>query len=152
MSKKVFDNIDDLWYSLVEDVENSVRKSVDVVVKHVYKEKIQEAYDSYMPKHERSSRYRRGESGSFHDNDNHVSEITRFGENIRYMLHNERTSDCNCNYCKNNDTNLDGFIEEGIAGRSSITPRPVSEWVMDELESNRIIDNTIDRDLKKKGW
>lgn len=152
MPKKVYDSIDDLWEELVNDVEDITKTDVDEAVKEVYKDKIEKIYDSYMPKYERASRYRRGERGSFHDENNFKSNTNKNYDTIKYILHNERVSDCNCSYCRGADTHLDRYIEEGIAGQSTIIPRPVSEWTMEELESKSTIDNIVIKGLNKKGW
>ena len=69
-----------------------------------------------------------------------------------YILHNERMSDCTCEYCQNNDTHLDVFIEEGIYGGHGYKKRPAYERSMERLESENVVEEAIESQLKKAGW
>lgn len=151
MTNKDYDDIAEILADLKQDIVDSMRDGeVDKSIKKVYQEKTEDIYD-YEPRYN-GSRYRHGESGSFADPINFKSNVTEKSNTIEYELHNERTSDCNCAYCRNKDLYLDYFIEEGIAGKSRIPKRPAYQNTIDELEGFEIVERALEKDLRNKGW
>ena len=145
-SKDIFEDEYDLIRRLEEDIEEIVPEEME----NIYFEQACLGYDKYSPKHEHTSRYRDGIDGSFADFENYKHEIKKDNNSIKFSMYNDRISDCNCSYCNSNDTHLDKWIDDGVAGNTRITPKNTTE------ETQRIIDETLEDKLIKKlnerGW
>ena len=146
MSKESYEDIDKLCDDLIKDIEEIIPEEME----NIYFEQACLGYDKYSPKHEHTSRYRDGIDGSFADFENHKYEINKGTNEVEFSLYNDRISDCTCDYCNSNDTHLDKWIDEGIAGNTRITPKNTTE------ESQSIIDNVLEDKLEKRlnerGW
>lgn len=151
MAKKTdFEDIDELMSSLTKDIEDSMRGNVDKKVKQIYKSHAEQSYREYSPKYPNASRYRRGESGSFADEDNFKEEVEVNGDTLTYTLENHRETDCDCAYCRSKKIRIDQFVEQGIAGRSRIKSKMVYENAQKSV--NEQIENIIMNELSNKGW
>lgn len=150
MAKKDYEDIDDLLSELTKDIEESMRGNVNKKVKEIYKNKAEQSYGDYSPKYPDASRYRRGESGSFADDVNFKEELVVDGDTFTYTLENHTETDCDCAYCRSKKLRIDTFVEEGIAGKSSIKAKLVYELAQEQVDSE--IESLLMDDLSKKGW
>ena len=148
--RKEYDSLDELFTDLVQDIEDSMRGNVDKKVKQIYKSHAEQSYREYSPKYPNASRYRRGESGSFADEDNFKEEVEVNGDTLTYTLENHRETDCDCAYCRSKRIRIDQYIENGIAGRSRIKAKLVYEQAQKQIDSE--IENIIINELTNKGW
>ena len=149
MAKKTYNDINELLKDLKADVIDTLSGNTDKKVKEIYKKKVEESYDMYSPK-TNYSRYRHGIEGSLADEVNFKEYISNDGNSISYILENHRETDCNCEYCRSKNLRIDYYVEEGIAGKSKITPKLIYEKAQDEIDS--VIGDFIVKDLNKKGW
>ena len=150
MSRKEYDNLDKLIEALRNDIVDSMRGNVDKKIKQIYKSHAEQSYREYSPKYPNASRYRRGESGSFADEDNFKEEVEVNGDTLTYTLENHRETDCDCAYCRSKRIRIDGYIEDGIAGKSKIKEKLVYEKAQEEVDTK--INSFIMNELKNKGW
>lgn len=149
-----YDSIDDLLLDLDNELLDIANNELDNKIKKVYKKEAESMYSKYTPKSNLNrSRYRRGESGSFADEKHFKSDVSSDRSSITYELHNERSTDCNCEYCRtHNNPNIDDFIELGIAGQSRYMKRPVSKDTERRLEEELTVEKTLEVQLKRRGW
>ena len=145
-----YEDVDDLFKDLANDLEDSMRNGVDKKVKKIYKSHAEQSYRDYSPKYPNASRFRRGESGSFADEDNFKEEVEVNGDTLTYTLENHRETDCDCAYCRSKRIRIDGYIEDGIAGKSKIKEKLVYEKAQEEVDTK--INSFIMNELKNKGW
>ena len=150
MSRKEYDNLDKLIEALRNDIVDSMRGNVDKKIKQIYKSHAEQSYREYSPKYPNASRYRRGESGSFAGEDNFKEEVEVNGDTLTYTLENHRETDCDCAYCRSKRIRIDGYIEDGIAGKSKIKEKLVYEQAQKQIDSE--IENIIINELTNKGW
>ena len=149
MSRKEYNSLDDLISDLRNDIVDSMRSNVDKKIKDIYKSKAEASYREYLPK-TNNSRYRHGQSGSFADEVNFKEEIEVNKNVLTYTLENHRETDCNCADCRSKNLRIDGYIEDGIAGKSKIKEKLVYEKAQEEVDNK--IDSFIMNELKNKGW
>lgn len=149
MTRKEYNNLDDLISDLRNDIIDSMRGNVNKKIKDIYKSKAEASYREYSPK-ANNSRYRHGESGSFADEVNFKEEIETNKNTLTYTLENHRETDCNCVYCRSKNLRIDGYIEDGIAGKSKIKEKLVYEKAQEEVDSK--IDSFVMNELNNKGW
>lgn len=143
------DDIDKLFAELEKDVYSIMSGSGNKKAKEVYKKHAEESYDTYIPRYD-SSRYRHGEDGSFADDVNFVEEVSKVGATIIYEMENHRETDCVCPDCRAKRHRIDGYIEDGIAGKYRIQPKEVYEKAQEELDD--VMPDFIHSELNKKGW
>lgn len=143
------DDIDKLLFQLEKDVAVIMNTTGDKMVKQIYKKHAEDSYNTYIPVYN-ESRYRNGVHGSFADEVNFQSVVTKVGDNIVYEMHNERTTDCRCAKCRANRYKIDGYIEDGVAGYYRIEPKDVYEKAQEEVDDN--IEKIVNKELAKKGW
>lgn len=148
--KNDYDSLDELFTDLVQDIEDSMRGNVDKKVKKIYKSHAEQSYRDYSPKYPNASRFRRGESGSFADEDNFKEEVEVNGDTLTYTLENHRETDCDCAYCRSKKIRIDTFIENGVAGKASIKSKLVYENTQKSVDEQ--IENIIINELTNKGW
>lgn len=151
------DELDEVLLSLKQDILRAMDGEVDKAVKELYKEETERIYTESVVRgrpvrRNTGSRYRLGLEGSFADENNFEEEIKLKGNGVEYILHNDRISDCTCEYCQNNDTHLDVFIEEGIYGGHGYVKRPAYERSMERIESENVVEKAMENQLKKAGW
>lgn len=128
-------DLDEFLNNFEKDFTRIIRTDFDKKVKEEYQKKTIESYDKYEPINPEASRYRSGRMTNFTDSNNHISEIKEDSKGVDYRLHNDTLSDCNCNYCRENEPMyIDMFIEDGIAGTRRITPKRVYEDLQEELD------------------
>lgn len=149
MAKKTYNSLDDLMSDLRNDIVDSMKGNVNKKIKDIYKSKAEASYREYTPK-TNNSRYRHGESGSFADEINFKEEIEVDKDTLTYTLENHRETDCNCAYCRSKNLRIDRYVEDGIAGRTSITPKLVYEKAQEEVDSK--INSLLMDELNNKGW
>lgn len=140
MTKKIYDEYDELFSDLEEELSTSMLTSVDKAVKKVYKRNVEKMYDSYNPTYYQ----RRMESGGFGDEDNLESIVDCMGDTFEYVMTNETKPAYDANY------RLDEIIEsgEGYTWKRHPKARPVYEKTQDELDTSNEIENAIYKDLK----
>lgn len=141
------DLIDDLEYDLLDVSFNKLSKEI----KQAYQLEAEHSYRLYDPK-TNGSRYRKGITGSFADEQHHIIDVDIDKNGVYLDLHNERRTSCNCSYCRSKKPYLDTFIEEGVAGKYSITPKPVIANTYDRLNDEELVENILQSELKKRGY
>lgn len=140
MTRNDYDNLDDLFNDLEDEITNSMLAGeVNKVVKEVYADNVERMYSTYEPNYY----IRRGYSnGGFGDEDNWETNVTINGDNLELELTNEAKPVNDKNY------RLDEIIEEGIYDYGNAPKRPVYEWTSEELNSSNIIEKALEKDLK----
>lgn len=146
-----YDDMGNILDDLYEDALSISYGKLSKELKEAYRLEAEHSYTLHDPKRE-GSRYRNDIGGSFADAEHHVVDVDISKNGISMDLHNERRSDCNCSYCRSKNPYLDTFIEEGIAGNSSITPKPVIDNTYDRLDNEELIENVLASELKKRGY
>ena len=144
------DDLDRFFANLEKDIEVVAREEIPEKINEIYQKEAINSYSMYSPINENTSRYRSGYDGSFADSVNYRTEVDKNGNIIDINMYNDRTTDCSCDYCSSENRYLDYYIEEGIAGTSSITKKPVIETTQEEV--NAEIDNIFGSRLKSKGY
>lgn len=144
MAKKN-DDITNILAELQEDILRITDFEIDNKVRDAYQEEVEWMYAEYTPK----SYERRYEDKGFIDETNWDTEvnINKRG-NISYSFINETETANNSPY------RLDQIIEtgKGYNWNTIVPARPVYERTMDKLEKEQIIEETLEKALKKKGW
>lgn len=136
MSKKDYDDLDDLFNDLENEITNSMLVgSVNKVVKETYRDNVDRMYDEYESSYER-----RGNDGGFGDCENWQEDISVIGNSFEYTLTNETEA-------VNDTRRLDYLIEEGIYDYGDAPQRPVYERTNEELNSG-LVEKALERDLK----
>lgn len=147
-----FDDLDSLLYKVQTLGMISIETDMDEEIKEVCVEENEHIYTEYEPKNgDIVSRYRQGIDGSFADKSNLESDVKIVGDFVEYEVKNERQSDCLCDYCENEDTYLDYYIENGIAGTSFIPKRPANERVIERIENEDIVKTSFRKTFNKFG-
>lgn len=150
--KNEYLEVGDLLKGLIADVEEVAGLELDKNIKKAYGKETKLMYKKYKPQRDRS-RYRRNLDGSFADEVHFKSEVYGGHKSVQYILHNERRTDCRCKYCMEHlYPRIDDFIEEGIAGRNEYMKRPVSEDTEKRIEEEEIVEKTLERSLRRRGW
>lgn len=136
MSKKDYDDLDELFNDLENEITNSMLVgSVNKVVKETYRDNVDRMYDEYESSYER-----RGNDGGFGDIGNLEEDISVIGNSFEYTLINETEA-------VNDTRRLDYLIEEGIYDYGNAPSRPVYSWTNEELNSG-LVEKALERDLK----
>lgn len=139
MTKKDYDDLDDLFNDLEESITNSMLTSVDQKVKKIYRNNVDKMYHAYTPSHYQ----RRMENGGFGDEDNWHSNIDYAGDAFEYVMTNETEPSNYAPY------RLDEIIEEGIYDwKRRPQKREVYFDTQNEIDSSNEIENAIYKDLK----
>lgn len=146
-----FNDINDLITDLEENILSVAYGKLSKELKTAYKLEAEHSYTLYEPEWQ-GSRYRDGRNGSFADEQHHIVDVDIDRIGVSLDLHNERRSDCNCEYCRSKNPYLDTFIEEGIAGKYRITPKPVVDNTYERLDNEELIENILTSELRKRGW
>lgn len=145
-----FDNLDLLFSDMYSTVDTEVVPKLTEEVETVVQEESEHSYDDYSPLNPESSRYRTGRSGSFADSENYRTEINKKGNDVELTTYNDRESDCTCRYCTSNDTFLDYYVENGIAGTTNITKKPVFERSIERIQGEQLVENIVKSTLGRK--
>ena len=145
-----FDNLDLLLSDIYSTVDTEVTPKLTEEVETVVQEESEHSYGDYSPLNSDSSRYRRGASGSFADSENYRTEINKKGNDVELTTYNDRVSDCTCSYCASNDTFLDYYVENGIAGITNITKKPVFERSIERIQGEQLVENIVKSTLGRK--
>lgn len=140
MARKEYDNLDELFNDLKDELSTSMLTSVDKVVKKVYRDNVKKMYDSYNPTYYQ----RRYDNDGFLDENNWQSNIDEMGDSFEYVMTNETKPMYDTNY------RLDEIIEsgEGYTWKRHPKKRPVYEWTQEEIDSDNEVENAIYKDLK----
>ena len=144
------DDLDRFFADLEKDIEQIARDEVPDKINEIYQKEAINSYSMYSPADEKASRYRRGDEGSFADSVNFRTEVDKIGDIIDINMYNDRITDCSCDYCSSENRYLDYYIEEGIAGTSSITRKPVIETTQEIV--NEELGDVFGVSLKAKGY
>lgn len=140
MARKEYNNLDELFNDLKDELSTSMLTSVDKVVKKVYRDNVKKMYDSYNPTYYQ----RRYDDGGFLDENNWQSSIDETGDSFEYVMTNETLANGD-----DRGDKLDTYIEEGIySWEKSPKKRPVYEWTQEEIDSSNEVENAIYKDLK----
>ena len=145
-----FNSIEALFADFQSTIITDVAPKVENEVETVVQEESEHSYEDYSPLNSDSSRYRRGESGSFADRENYRTEINQTGDEVVLTTYNDRISDCTCNYCTSNETFLDYYVENGIAGTTSINKKPVFERSIERIKNEQVVEGAIRSTLGNK--
>lgn len=141
MARKEYNNLDELFGDLENDITNSMLTSVDKAVKKVYKRNVDKMYNSYNPTYYQ----RRMENEGFGDKDNWQSSVDCAGDTFEYVMTNETLANGD-----NRGNRLDTYIEEGIYNwKRHPGKREVYSNSQDELDSSNEVENAIYKDLKE---
>lgn len=144
------DDIDSLFEDIEDTIQAIVYTEIPKKINEIYQKEAIDSYTQYSPSSENVSRYRRGESGSFADDVNYRTEIEKSGNVIDITMYNDRITDCGCDYCVSEDRYLDYYVEEGIAGISNITKKPVAQNTQEKIDDE--LADIIESSLISKGY
>lgn len=160
-------DIDSFLTQLETDIADTVVNDCKQVVEEKFHNNSNKIYDEYIPWSSYGKQYkRRRENGGYGDKDNISTQIINNGNGDITLLTSNDTKgvgDAKNNYIdeiieEGGDKNYTWMHENG-SGKAGIgypddfpLPRPVSEWTMDELNETNIIENTIEKSLKAKGY
>lgn len=157
-------DIDSFLTQLETDITDTVVNDCKQVVEEKFHENSNKIYDKYTPWGWKYKRRR--ENGGYGDKSNISTQIINNGKGDITLLTSNDTKGVGDAY----GYYIDEIIEEGGdekytwrhsggSGKAGIgypddfpLPRPVSEWTMDELNETNIIENTIEKSLKAKGY
>lgn len=163
-------SLDDLFVEIENDLTEVVTNEVKEVVEKIMYEKSNEIYDKYKNWGKKPYN-RRYENGGFGDEDNIHTDIKGDIKNgIELITTNDTKSNDKYADADAKGQYIDYIIEEG--GSSNYTwrhvngngmegrtrpydfpeARPVTEWVIKELDSTNIVEKTIENKLKSKGY
>lgn len=157
-------------------LENDITEVVTTECKDIIEDKMHEnsnlIYEDYEPWGKKPY-IRRKENGGYGDKGNiHTQIINNGNGDITLLTSNDTKGNSGETNTKGDNPNeyIDYIIEEGGeenykwrhgAGNGQAghkepydfpLPRPVSEWTMDDLNETNIIENTIEKSLKSKGY
>ena len=145
MANKDYDDIAELLTDLEDDVSTILLTDLDREVKEIYKEQVNLAYSSYEPSYY-IRRYDKNEG--FADKSNWKSYISKKRNELEYEFENEALA-VGADYGER----LDMIIEEG---KYQYNPNPgkraVYQNTQDEIDNSDILERTLDKSLKNKGW
>ncbi len=139
-TKEIKALLDELRMDLVRISDNELSDEV----KDTYRKEIEYMYTEYEP----YVYERRYENFGFMDEANWelISDFNRAGVNITLTNETEAVNPL-AKY------RLDVMIEKGIYDfKKSPPPRPVYERTMDRIITENVVENTLEYELKKKGW
>lgn len=143
----------ELLKQLKQDVGKIAKDKLSKELGEVLREESEQSYRLYSPQNPEASRYRRGVDGSFADEVNIMKEVTESDGEIEIEISNHRATDCQCKYCRaRKPLQIDTFIEEGIAGKSLITPKPFIESTKERIASEMVVENILGSELEKLGY
>ena len=143
MAKNEYDDELELFADLEDDLADIMSNEVDKVVKEFYEEQVDHMYKEFKPE----VYCRRYENGGFKDKDNWQSEVKNIKDTIEYTM--ENTTGTNGD---NKGDRLDEYIEEGIYGGHGYVKRPAYERSMERIESENVVEEAMENQLKKAGW
>lgn len=146
-----FKSISELCNSIKNDYHEIALTEGDEHIKEIYQEEAEYMYSEYTPKNKYVSKFREGQSGSFADEVNFISNVSSSKNRIKYKLRNDRMTDCTCSYCSGKNIFLDQLIADGIYGHAKLVERPVMDRVNIRLERGEL-DKMFASEMKKRGW
>lgn len=123
------------------DVKEIVETEVNEDILDIYDEEVIRMYNEYTP----SVYERRYDQDGFGDKEFWISDTKARGNNISYKMTNEAKA-------VKSRIRLDKIIEEGIYDYPGIPERPVYERSMERIEQERVVENTLEKELKKRGY
>lgn len=145
--KNDFDSLDELLTDLNENIISISYGAIrDEIIDNMY-DRIMYMYTLYD--NSNPNRYEQGEEGSFGDIEMIEVDVDITNQGIRLTGLNQAKGS---GYAE--DEYLDKYIEEGIYdySRAYVPERPVSEWVIEQLEERGVIEELLERELKKRGY
>ena len=143
MTKKDYDDLDDLFNDLESDLIDIMTDEVDKVVKKVYENQVDYMYDEY----DRTYYEPRYKNDGFADEDNWRSEVTKKGDALEYTMKNTTMTN------GDNVGRLDRYIEQGIYNwKRHPNKRPVYARSQEILDGTSHVDIALSEGLSKKGW
>ena len=146
MAKNEYDDELELFEDLEDEISTIMLTDIDEEIRKIYKDKVDEMYDSY----DRTSYIPRyNKNGGFANEKNWNSYIDKNKDSFEYILENETTGSMD-DYGRR----IDQIIEtgEGYTWTRHPEARPVYEWTMQEVEDKDIVEKTLEKSLKTKGW
>lgn len=145
MAKKDYDDLNQLLNDLQDEISTAMLATVDKEIKEVYREKVDEAYNSYSPNYY-IRRY--DKDGGFGDEDMWESSLDIKRGSLEYTLTNEAKA-----VGEDYGERLDSIIENGYYQyEPNPGKREVYKNTQDELESRNIVEKALEDTLKKTGW
>lgn len=142
-----YDDFNDLLNDLDEDLISISYGAVrEEIINQTYNRII---YMYTLYDNSKMNRYEQGLEDSYGNIDNIIVDVDVTSRGIEFEGYNIAKGED-----RNKDEYLDYYIEEGIYqySRNPVPPRPVSEWVIERLEQQGIIEKVIEIELKKRGW
>ena len=132
--------IDDLLLELQKDIVRVSDNKLSKEIKEVYKEEVDYAYSEYQP-----TMYQR--RYAFADENNWDMNVELGKDDIELTLINETDA-------VNSKERLDKIIEtgEGYDWTDNVPARPIYERTQDRLESEQVVENILESELKKLGY
>lgn len=145
--KNDFDSLDELLTDLNENIISISYGAIrDEIIDNMY-DRIMYMYTLYD--NSKLNRYEQGEEGSFGDINMIEVNVDITNQGIKLTGLNQAKGSEGAE-----DEYLDKYIEEGIYdySRAYVPERPVSEWVIEQLEERGVIEKLLERELKKRGY
>lgn len=143
---KDYDDINGLLADLENDISTIMKTDMNKEVKSIYKEKVDEMYDSYDRSYY-EPRYNR--DGGFADESNWREHVDKNKGLIEYTLENEALGVDDAY-----GERIDEIIEtgKGYTWRNRPNPRTVYQNTQDEIDSSNTVEKVLEKSLKNKGW
>lgn len=131
-----------LLIELEKDILRSMDGKITQEVKQVYSEEVDNMYREYTPNYYE----RRYNDKGFGDDSLWDVDVNLTNNGVDLTLINEADA-------VNSNVRLDTLIEEGLYDwKNSPNERPVYERTQNRLDSEQIIENILESELRKKGW
>lgn len=151
MSKKDYENVDDLFDDLLEDIEETVSQEIADEIKRIEQKAIDElVYNVYVPK----AYVRRYDDGGLRDAENMEVRIRRKGDKVEIEVSNRTiTNKAWGSYAFYNNL-LQPLIEDGIYDwrGENPPPRPFIDETQERVDSSVEIERILSKVLKDLGW
>ena len=140
MAKDDLDNI-------LLDIKKDVVRIADFKITDVIEEKYSEEVDKMYNEYDRSYYNPRYKNGGFADETNWDTDVKTNNDGVILTLTNETKPKYDSMH------RLDEIIEEGIYNwRRHPEARPVYERTQERIEDENIVEEILERELKKYGW
>lgn len=140
MAKDDLDNI-------LLDIKKDVVRIADFKITDVIEEKYSEEVDKMYNEYDRSYYNPRYKNGGFADETNWDTDVKINNDGVVLTLTNETKPKYDSMH------RLDEIIEEGIYNwRRHPEARPVYERTQERIEDENIVEEILERELKKYGW
>lgn len=146
MSKGSYNDIDELFEDLINDIEGGIVEEVSKEMKKIEQESIDEnVYNVFAPK----EYDRRKDGGGLRSEGNMETIVTKTGDGITIEIHNSTTG--NSSYRNYWQGEIQDFIETGnYLWNCGCQPRPFIEDTQEKVDAK--IESIVESALNKLGW